>query len=130
MLQRFALALSVLLTCFLVGFTQPARQQAPTVYPSPLTEPFDIWVNFTHGEKTIFYSGWANGYFANSKDAGTSTLGSCLEKLTFEQIVATVDQWSADHHERFQNPIGTEIIQAVTASGSPCEGIEVGSPQK
>jgi hypothetical protein len=65
--------------------------------------------------------------FTDAKDPGTLALGSCLEKLGFEKIVAIVDQRYADHRENFKNPISTEIIQGVTGVGSPCKGIGIGS---
>jgi hypothetical protein len=54
-------------------------------------------------------------------------LSACVEKLTFEQIVAMVDKWHADHREERKNPISTEIVEAVTAPRSPCAGMSVGA---
>ncbi len=93
--------------------------------PSPLIEKFDIWGTLKPDSKLAFYSGWANGLFTTTKDPGTLTLGRCLEKLSFQQIVAMVDKRSADHREGFKNPISTEMIEAVTVAGSPCEGIKL-----
>jgi hypothetical protein len=50
-------------------------------------------------------------------------LGRCLEKLNFQQILAMIDKRYANHREGFRNPISTEMIEAVTVTGSPCEGI-------
>jgi hypothetical protein len=128
MFQRFALALVVLFFCVLGGFARTAGPQAPTFYPSPIIEKFDIWGTLTHDQKIIFYTGWANGLFTTTKDSGTLALGSCLkEKLNWELIVAMVDKWNADHREEWQNPMSTEIIEAVTAAGSPCAGLKVGN---
>jgi hypothetical protein len=38
-----------------------------------------------------------------------------------------VDKRAADHREAFHNPIGTEIIEAVTVAGGPCEGSRIRS---
>ena len=95
--------------------------------PSPLIEQFDIWGGLTPDSKLTFYSGWANGLFTTTKDPGTLALGHCLEKLSFKQILAMIDKRFADHREGFHNPISTELIEAVTVTGSPCEDIIVGS---
>lgn len=128
MFQRLALAIVVLFICVFGGFARTARPQAPPFYPSPLIENFDIWGTLTHDQKIIFYNGWANGLFTTTKDLGTLALGSCLkEKLNWELIVAKVDKWHADHREERKKPMSTEIIAAVTAVGSPCEGVRVGN---
>jgi hypothetical protein len=49
--------------------------------------------------------------------------GRCLEKLNFQQILAMIDKRYANHREVFKNPMSTEMIEAVTVTGSPCEGI-------
>jgi hypothetical protein len=93
--------------------------------PIPLIEKFDVWETLTTDSKLAFYIGWANGLFTTTRDPGTLTLGRCLEKLSFKQIQAMVDKRSANHTERFKNPISTEMIEAVTVAGSPCEGIKL-----
>jgi hypothetical protein len=128
MFQKLALAVVILFACSLGGFARAARPQAPPFYPSPLIEKFDIWGTLTHEQKIIFYTGWANGLFTATKDPGTMALGSCLqEKLNWELIVARVDKWVADHPEARKNKMSTEIIEAVTAEGSPCAGYKVGN---
>ena len=94
--------------------------------PSSLIEKFDVWGTLTPDSKLAFYGGWANGLFTTTKDPGTLALGRCLEKLSFEQILAMVDKRYADRREGFENPISTEIIETVTVMGSPCGGIRVG----
>jgi hypothetical protein len=34
-----------------------------------------------------------------------------------------IDKRLADHRDGLHNPISTELIEAVTATGGPCEGI-------
>ena len=80
MFPRLALALVILFACVLGGFARTIRPQAPTFYPSPLIEKFEVWGVLTHEEKIIFYTGWANGLFTTTKDPGTLALGSCLEE--------------------------------------------------
>jgi hypothetical protein len=127
MFQRLALALVVLFACVLSSFARPAPRQAPPSFPSPIIVPFDVWVGFPHESKIMFYSGWANGLFTNTKDPGALALRGCVEKLTFDQIVAMIDKWHADHREDWHKPMSTEMIDALTAAGSPCAGISVGS---
>jgi hypothetical protein len=122
MFQRLAFALVVLFTCC-PGISVAGDSQTVAPIASPLIVPFDAWINFGPDSKVLFYSGWANGLFTNANDPGTLALGRCLEKLTFQQIVPMIDKRLADHREGLHNPISTEIIEAVTATGSPCEGI-------
>jgi hypothetical protein len=123
MLQRLALALVVLFTCYP---SMGVAGDSQTVV-HPLIQHLDVWGTLPPDSKLIFYTGWESGLFTTTKDPGTLALGRCLEKLSFEQIVATVDKRYADHREAFKNPISTEIIKAVTVAGGPCEGIRVGN---
>jgi hypothetical protein len=122
MFERLVFALVVLFTCCL-GVSVAGDSQTVAPISSPLIVPFDAWINLGPDSKVLFYSGWANGLFTTTKDPETLALGRCLEKLTFQQIVPMIDKRLADHREGLHNPIGTEIIEAVTATGSPCEGI-------
>ena len=128
MFQRIAFALVVLFTCY-PGMSVAGDSQTVGPLPSPLIEKFDIWGTLTPDSKLAFYSGWANGLLTTTRDPRTLTLGRCLEKLTFEQILMMIDKRYADHRkdrEGYHNPISTEIIEAVTVTGSPCQGIRVG----
>lgn len=122
MFQRLAFALVVLFTCC-PGISVAGDSQTVVLLPSPLIEKFDVWGTLPPDSKLAFYSGWANGLFTTTKDPGTLALGRCLEKLSFRQILAMIDKRYADHREGFKNPISTEMIEAVTVTGSPCEGI-------
>lgn len=110
MFQRLAFALVVLFTCC-SGMSVAGDSQTVAPLPSPLIQEFDLWGNLTPESKLFFYSG------------GTLALGRCLEKLNFHQILALIDKRYANHREGFKNPISTEMIEAVTVTGSPCEGI-------
>jgi hypothetical protein len=123
MFQRLAIALVVLFTCH-PSMSVPRDSQTVV---HPLIQNLDVWGTLTSDSKLIFYTGWESGLFTTTKDPGTLALGRCLEKLSFEQIVAMVDKRYADHPEAFKNPISMEIIKAVTVAGGPCEGIRVGS---
>jgi hypothetical protein len=129
MFQRFAFALVVLFTCS-PGMSVAGDSQTVVPLPSPLIQQFDVWGTLKPDSKLAFYSGWANGLFTTTKDPGTLALGRCLEKLSFQQILPMVDKRLADHREGLHNPISTELVEAVTVTGSPCEGIRVDkSPQ-
>jgi hypothetical protein len=97
---------------------------------SPVIEKFDVWGGATPDRKLIFYSGWSNGLFTTTKDPATLALGRCLENLSFEQIVTMVDKRYADHREVIHNPVGTEIIKALTVAEGPCQGIRVDTETK
>jgi hypothetical protein len=122
MIRRLAAFVGVLLTCC-PGMRVAGDSQTLGPVPSPLIEPFDTWIDLSPDSKLAFYSGWANGLFTTTQDPGSLALGRCLEKLTFKQILPMIDKWLADHREGLHNPISTEIIEAVTVTGSPCEGI-------
>jgi len=125
MFQRLAFALVVLFTCY-PGTSVAGDSQTVVPIPSPLIEKFDVWGSLPPDAKLAFYSGWANGLFTTTKDPGTLALGSCLGKLSFEPILAMIDKRFADHREGLKNPVSTEIIEAVTVTESPCQGIRVG----
>jgi len=122
MFQRLAFALVVLFTCY-PGMSVTRESQTVVPLPSPLIEKFDVWGTLPPDSKLAFYSGWANGLFTTTKDPGTLALRRCLEKLNFQQILAMIDKRYANHREGFKNPISTEMIEVVTVTGSPCEGI-------
>jgi hypothetical protein len=122
MFQRLAFVLLALFTCY-PGMSVADDSQTVVPLPSPLIQKFDLWGNLTPDSKLAFYSGWASGLFTTTKDPGTLVLGRCLEKLNFQQILAMIDKRYANHREGFKNPISTEMIAAVTVTGSPCEGI-------
>jgi hypothetical protein len=122
MFQRLAFALVVLFSSC-SGMSVAGDSQTVVPLPSPLIENFDIWGSLPPDSKLDFYSGWASGLFTTTKDPGTLALGRCLEKLNFQQILAMIDKRYANHREGFKNPMSTEMIEAVTVTGSPCEGI-------
>jgi hypothetical protein len=122
MFQRLAFALVVLFT-YCPGMSVTGDSQTVVPLASPLIQKFDLWGNLTPESKLFFYSGWASGLFTTTKDPGTLDLGRCLEKLNFQQILAMIDKRYANHREGFKDPISTEMIEAVTVTGSPCEGI-------
>jgi hypothetical protein len=80
----------------------------------PLIETLDIWGSLKPDSKLLFYSGWANGLFTTTKDPGTLALGS---------NPGDNGQTVCGPREGLHNPISTEMIEAVTVAGSPCEGI-------
>jgi hypothetical protein len=122
MFQRLAFVLVALLTCY-PGMSVADDSQTVAPLSSPLVQKFDLWGNLTPKGKLFFYSGWASGLFTTTKDPGTLALGRCLEKLSFQQILVMTDKRYAGHREGFKDPISTEMIEAVTVTGSPCEGI-------
>ena len=126
MFRRFALAVLIMVACC-PAMSVAQDSQAVVPLPSPLIQDFDLWGTLSPDSQLTFYSGWANGLLTTTKDSGALALRGCLEKMTFKQILLMIDKRYADHHEAFHNPIGTEMIQALTVAGSPCEGIKVGN---
>jgi hypothetical protein len=122
MFKRLPFVLLALFTCY-PGMSVADDSQTVVPLSSPLIQKFDLWGNLTPESKLFFYSGWASGLFTTTKDPGTLALGRCLQKLSFQQILAMIDKRYAGEREGFENPISTEMIEAVTVTGSPCEGV-------
>jgi hypothetical protein len=103
MLQR--LVLMILLVC------------AP-VNADPVLHKFEYWGKITSLEKLAFYMGWTNGFLPGKGPQ----LADCLSGISSDQSIAMIDKRYKDHPEKWSNPVGWEMLQALTAKGGPCEG--------
>ncbi len=84
---------------------------------------FELWgvEGTTKLEKACLYWGWTNG-FLQARGKRAVHFADCLESITSDQAVAMIDKQYKDHPERWSNPLGEEILEALTVDGSPCEG--------
>lgn len=89
----------------------------------PLVHKFQLWGAMKNSEeKLIFYQGWTNGFLVARGPSGLE-LANCLDtNLSVEQAIAMIDKQYKGHPENWSRPITEQILQALTASGGPCEG--------
>lgn len=85
---------------------------------------FEIWGKSSKDQKLTLYIGWSNGYFFGREDEeGMVELADCIqERLTFEQAIAIIDKRYKALPEKWGEPLTPQILAALTAKGSPCEG--------
>ncbi|MGD1068815.1 MAG: hypothetical protein ABSB15_01635 [Bryobacteraceae bacterium] len=88
----------------------------------PVLQKFSLWGDIKAAEKSATYAGWTNGFFTADHDERAKEFYTCLSRMSNDQALATIDKHYRDHPERWSNNLGSEIFQAVTVSGGPCEG--------
>lgn len=91
------------------------------VTADPTIHHFEVWRSNSPEEKIAFYAGWTNGFLIGRGDIGLS-LEKCLSTLTYVQAVAMIDKYFNDHPERWNATITEGIMEALTVTGSACEG--------
>lgn len=92
---------------------------------SPLVR-FEIWGTYSDSEgapgKFTLYLGWVNG-FLQAKGSSGEKLGRCLGEIGWGQASAMIDKWYRGHPEKWSEPLGKEILAALTVNGGPCSGL-------
>jgi hypothetical protein len=84
-----------------------------------VVDSFALWHIMDPRQKEAFLWGFTNGLFAGR----FSPLQVCMaEKLSTAQRIALIDKYFAEHSQTWRAPAGGEIVSALTAKGSPCEG--------
>jgi hypothetical protein len=98
------------------------------VSANALVHKFEAWGLMDQVRKTFFYQGWTNGFFIakthgfNDKEMRErENLENCLGAIDTMQAVAMIDKYYKEHPEKWSNPVGLEILQALTTS-APCVG--------
>jgi hypothetical protein len=91
------------------------------VTAEPILQTFQLWGTSSQADKFNLYLGWTNGFFQGRGERGID-LANCLEGMTYDQTIAMIDKHHKDHPEHWSRAIGIEILEIVTANGSPCEG--------
>jgi hypothetical protein len=85
-----------------------------------IVHPFDLWGKYKDTEKLDLYVGWANGFF-DRRGTDAQPFFACLSsKISYRQALAMIDKYFNDHPERWGIPLSHGILEALTASGSPC----------
>jgi hypothetical protein len=46
---------------------------------------------------------------------------NCLEEISRDQAIAMIDKAYIDHPEKWSNPLGGEIVMALSFEGGPCQ---------
>jgi hypothetical protein len=90
----------------------------------PVIHKFQLWGGAGPEGKLNLYWGCTNG-FLQWRGSGAPELSACLQKMTPDQAMAMVDKYYRDHPERWSQPLGGEILRALTMNGGPCEGKNV-----
>ena len=88
---------------------------------NPVVHQFKLWAIGTQNDKLLLYWGWTNGFFQGRGQRGVA-LETCLEGIAGDQVVAMIDKQYKDHPEKWSDPFGTQVIEALTIAGGPCEG--------
>jgi len=85
---------------------------------------FLIWDRFSKAEKPVFLVGFTNGLFEGLKEglAEFTPRLKCVEAMDLDQKIGMIDKYYNDHPEKWSEPIGFEIVEAITVKGGPCEG--------
>ncbi len=86
-----------------------------------ILQKFQLWGTGSHLDNLNLYLGWTNGFFQARGERGLE-LANCLDSLTYDQTIAMIDKHYKDHPEHWSRGVGIEILEVMTASGSPCEG--------
>jgi hypothetical protein len=87
----------------------------------PVSHQFSVWgINADPAFKTGLYIGWLNGLFIAKRESDEGFI-SCLETIPYSQAVSMVDKHYKDHPERWSRSFGSEMINALTIRGGPCE---------
>ena len=87
----------------------------------PVLHKFELWKSNTVTEKMSLYWGWTNSFF-QARGERALKLVDCLDTMSYEQAIAMIDKHYKDHPEKWSRGLGEQILEALTMSGSPCEG--------
>ena len=102
----------------------------------PRTHKFQIWGTLnTDVEKIDFLMGFTNGLLASgvtvlecngNQQAHKPKLDCILfsKDLQLEQAVAMIDKYYKENPEKWSEPVGFAIIDALTVNGGPCAGTD------
>lgn len=83
---------------------------------------FELWGTMRDRvEKLIFLEGFTNGLFMGPRPPEFLSLANCIEGVPPEQTIAMIDKYYRENPEKWNIPIGSAIVSAVTVKGGPCE---------
>jgi hypothetical protein len=87
----------------------------------PFVHRLRVWGGLsTQIEKVDFVIAFTNGLFYGNPEE-TAHLRTCMnDNMTYEQAVAMIDKYYADHPERWNQPLAQEVVIALTVQGGPC----------
>ena len=108
-----------LLLCiaFVVFCTSSAYPHGETVLHK-----FNYWGTLQNQvEKMIFLNGFTNGFFAGPRPRNFVSLANCWEtSIDLTQAMAMIDKYYQAHPEKWDVPVATGIVSALTVAGGPC----------
>jgi hypothetical protein len=90
-----------------------------------------LWDDLTIDEKLNFFTGFTNGLLAsgvtvlqcNGNQPARRELYDCIlfsKGLDLHQAIAMIDKYYKENPEKWGDPIGYAIIDALTVNGGPC----------
>jgi hypothetical protein len=88
----------------------------------PVIHRFEAWKLQDDKSKLGLYIGWTNGFLTAGEPKFTDDLMSCLGTVSYQQAVAMIDKYFDAHPERWSASLTEGLLEALTVSGSACEG--------
>lgn len=98
----------------LVGVFLHANNNAPIHH-------FQLWGPADQKEKLSLYVGWEDGFFLGRGES-IKPLFDCIGKISNDQAIAMITKYYKANPERWSIPFGLGVLEAITVSGSSCEG--------
>ena len=97
----------------------------------PRTHKFQLWASLDKNDKENFFLGFTNGLLAsgvtvlecNGDQPARRPMYECLlfsKDLELDQAIAMIDKYYKENPEKWGDPIGIAIIDALTVNGGPC----------
>jgi hypothetical protein len=98
----------------------------------PRTHKFQLWGTLDNeNDKLNFFLGFTNGLVAsgvtvlecNGNQPAKRPMYECVlfsKDLDLEQAIAMIDKYYKENPEKWGDPIGNAIINALTVKGGPC----------
>ena len=98
----------------------------------PRTHKFQLWGTFDNEtEKVVFFTGFTNGLLTsgvtvlecNGNQPAKKPTYECVlfnKDLDLHQAIAMIDKYYKENPEKWNEPIGFAILDALTVKGGPC----------
>ena len=84
---------------------------------------FEAWGNAAPESKVLLYVGWANG-FIQFRGAIVAPFVQCIQDISIAQAVAVIDKRWRENPEKWSEPIGEQLLAALTSGAGPCKGTD------
>jgi hypothetical protein len=107
----------LLCTALVIFCTSSAYSQG-----QPVLHKFSYWGTLENPlEKIDFLTGFTNGFFAGPRPRKFVSLAMCWEtSISLKQAMTMIDKYYQAHPEKWDVPVATGIVSALTVVGGPC----------